>query len=112
MASASIPNYPVINVDVRADGSAHVNVAGRHLDFPAGPVATTRVAVIRYAVDVAIALGRPVRMTSTGRDGTWKLAVHPNGSVSDLTEASSKREQGSAARTSAVAFDPRMTDRS
>ena len=94
MASAPIPSYPVIHVDVRADGSAHVNVAGRHIDYPAGPIVDTRAAVIRYAVEMARTLGRPVRMTTTDPAGTFELAAHTDGTVSDLTtEAKSKRRR-------------------
>ena len=90
MPSIPIPNYPVIMVDVRADGSAHLNVAGRHVDYPAGDVAETRTAVIAYAADLARSMNRPVRMTTSGPDGTWKLAVHPNGTVTDLAAEGAK----------------------
>ena len=90
MPSIPIPNYPVIMVDVRADGSAHVNVAGRHVDYPAGDVTETRAAVIAYAADLARSMNRPVRMTTSGPDGTWKLAVHPNGTVTDLAAEGAK----------------------
>jgi len=90
MPSLPIPNYPVIMVDVRADGSAHVNVAGRHVDYPAGDVTETRTAVIAYAADLARSLNRPVRMTTSGPDSIWKLAVHPNGTVTDLTVENAK----------------------
>lgn len=90
MPSIPIPNYPVIMVDVRADGSAHLNVAGRHVDYPAGDVTETRTAVIAYAADLARSMNRPVRMTTSGPDGTWKLAVRPNGTVTDLAAESAK----------------------
>ena len=107
MPSLPIPNYPVIMVDVRADGSAHVNVAGRHVDYPAGDVTETRTAVIAYAADLARSMNRPVRMTTSGPDSTWKLAVHPNGTVTDLAAENAKPtrrprtvlEQPSAAAT-------------
>lgn len=90
MPSTPIPNYPVIMVDVRADGSAHVNVAGRHVDYPAGDIAETRTAVIAYAADLARSMNRPVRMTTSGPDGIWKLAVRPNGTVTDLAAENAK----------------------
>jgi len=90
MPSLPIPNYPVIMVDVRADGSAHLNVAGRHVDYPAGDVTETRTAVIAYAADLARSMNRPVRMTTSGPDSIWKLAVHPNGTVTDLTAENAK----------------------
>ena len=90
MPSIPIPNYPVIMVDVRADGSAHLNVAGRHVDYPAGDVIETRTAVIAYAAGLARSMNRPVRMTTSGPDGTWKLAVHPNRTVTDLAAEGAK----------------------
>jgi hypothetical protein len=77
-------------VDVRADGSAHVNVAGRHVDYPAGDIAETRTAVIAYAADLARSMNRPVRMATSGPDGIWKLAVHPNGTVTDRAAENAK----------------------
>ena len=93
MPAIPIPNYPVIMVDVRADGSAHLNVAGRHVDYPAGDVAETRTAVIAYAAGLARSMNRPVRMTTSGPDGTWKLAVHPNDTVTDLSPDSAKAKR-------------------
>ena len=94
-------------VDVRADGSAHVNVAGSHVEYPTGDETETRTAVIAYAADLARSMNRPVRMTTSGQDSTWKLAVHPNGTVTDLAAENAKPtrrprtvlEQPSAAAT-------------
>jgi pSer/pThr/pTyr-binding forkhead associated (FHA) protein len=90
MTAAPIPNYPVIYVDVRADGSAHVNVAGRHIDYPAGPLADTRAAVTRYAVDMALTLGRAVRINTTEPAGTFRMAAHPDGTLTDLAAVEGK----------------------
>ena len=79
-----IPTYPVIHVNVAADGSAHVNVAGDHRDYPAGPIDTTREQIIGYAVEGAARLGRGVRMTTVDPAGQWRLAVFPSGEVEPL----------------------------
>ncbi len=79
-----IPNYPVVTVTVQLDGSAHLNAAGQHVDYPAGEIEVTRAEVITYAVTVAARLGRGVRMTTTDSDGEWKLGVYPDGKVVDL----------------------------
>jgi len=50
-------------VDVRADGSAHLNVAGRHVDYPAGDVTETRTAVISYAADLARSVVEGIALT-------------------------------------------------
>ena len=109
--TASIPSYPVIHVDVLADGSAHVNVAGRHVSYPAGPLTDTRAAVTRYAVEMALTLGRPVRMTTTDPAGTFRMAAHPDGTLTDLAAVDGKPkrrrrpqlEQTSAPATGAIA---------
>jgi hypothetical protein len=90
MATSNVPSYPVIYVDVHADGSAHLNIAGRHIDYPPAPVGETRTLITQYAVTVAVSLGRPVRMTTSDPDGTFKIAVHPDGTVSELTTAAGK----------------------
>lgn len=93
MVSVPIPSYPVIIVDVHADGSAHVNVAGRHIDYPSAPIPDTRAAVTRYAVELAQTMARPVRMNTTDPQGTWNLAVHPDGTVTDLAPATTKSKR-------------------
>jgi pSer/pThr/pTyr-binding forkhead associated (FHA) protein len=90
MATSNVPSYPVIYVDVNADGSAHLNIAGRHIDYPPAPLGGTRTLITRYAVTIAISLGRPVRMTTSEPAGTFKIAVHPDGTVTELTTAEGK----------------------
>lgn len=89
--AANIPSYPVVDVTVRDDGSAHVNIAGDHFDLPAGDVGETRRAIITHATDLAKQLGRPVRMRATDPTGTWLQAVHLDGTVTDMTPAPSKK---------------------
>ncbi|BDI24233.1 FHA domain-containing protein [Herbiconiux sp. L3-i23] len=88
--SAPVPAYPVVYVDVAPDGSAHVNVAGRHEHFDAATSDVTRRAVTAYATAVAAELHRPLRMQITDPDGKWLVAVHPNGTVTDLAEPAEK----------------------
>lgn len=85
-----IPTFPVVHVTVHPDGSAHVNVAGTHVDYPAADLEVTRAEVIAYAVNVAAGLGRGVRMTTTDPAGQWKLGVYPDGEVVDLEPAPAK----------------------
>ena len=84
--TADIPHFPLITVVVRVDGSAYVYVAGRHVDFPAAPLAATRTAITSYAVDLAQSLARSIRMHTTDPSGTWQMAVHPDGSVTELED--------------------------
>lgn len=91
MSTAPIPAYPIVYVDVASDGSAHVNVAGRHEHFDPAPGDVTRRAVTAYAAAVAAELHRPVRTRITDPDGQWLVAVHPTGTVTDLAEAPRKQ---------------------
>ena len=88
MNDPRIPSYPVVHVTVHRDGSAHVNVAGDHRNYPAGDLQETRAQVTAYAIAVAARLGRGVRMTTSDPDGEWKLGVYPDGEVVDLEEGS------------------------
>lgn len=88
--TVQIPTYPVVHVNLQADGRAHLNVAGKHVDYPPAELEETRAAVIAYAVELAIRLGRAVRMTTTDPDGEWKLGVFPDGEVVDLHPAAAK----------------------
>ncbi|CAN5343512.1 hypothetical protein BH09ACT5_BH09ACT5_24320 [soil metagenome] len=93
-----IPSYPVVHATVRSDGSAHVNVAGRHIDYPAADLDTTRDAVIAYTSGIASRLGRAVRMSTADADGLWTLGVYPDGEVVDLAPpAKEPRRQRAAA---------------
>lgn len=96
MNDPKIPNYPVVHVSVRTDGSAHVNAAGDHQVYPAGDLDVTREQVLAYAVTVAARLGRGVRMTTIDPDGEWKLAVYPDGEVVDLAPAPAKGRAATA----------------
>jgi len=99
MNDPKIPNYPVVHVTVQADGSAHVNAAGDHQNYPPGDVDATRERVLAYAIAVANRLGRGVRMTTVDPDGEWKLGVYPNGEVVDLEPAPVKGRAAAKAST-------------
>jgi hypothetical protein len=100
MNDPRIPSYPVVHVTVHPDGSAHVNVAGDHRNYPAGDIQDTRAQVTAYAIAVAERLGRGVRLTVIDPDGHWKLGVYPDAEVVDLEPASpkSRREPTAASR--------------
>jgi hypothetical protein len=107
MNEPKIPHYPVVHVTVHPDGSAHINVAGNHQNYPAGELDHTRAQVTAYAIAVATRLGRGVRMTTTDPDGEWKLGVYPDGEVVDFapvpakgrgaTKANARRPRSAAA---------------
>jgi len=107
MNDPKIPSYPVVHVTVHPDGSAHVNVAGDHRDYPAGDLEQTRAQVTAYAVAVATRLGRGVRMITTDPHGEWKLGVYPDGEVVDLAPAPARGRP--AARAGSVPRRPGTT---
>lgn len=98
MNDPKIPSYPVVHVTVHPDGSAHVNAAGDHKDYPAGDVDETRERVLIYAIAVATRLGRGIRMTAVDPDGEWKLGVYPDGEVVDLAPLPANRRSSTKAR--------------
>lgn len=102
MTAEPIHSFPLISVQLRPDGSAHLSVSGRHLDYPPADPAETRAAVTLAAVDMAAELGRAVRMTITDLAATWTLAVHLDGTVADLAPVATKRKRRRAAAAPAV----------
>jgi hypothetical protein len=96
-----IPAFPNVIITMQADGSAHMNVAGTHVDYPAGPIQETRDAIVFDVLQVATHLKRPVRMTTTDPDGTeWLLAVRPDGSLVDLTPPQPRKRRAQPQRGS------------
>lgn len=115
MSTAPVPTYPIVYVDVAGDGSAHVNVAGRHKNFGAAGRSTTRQRVTAYAAAVAAELHRPVRMRISDPDGKWLVAVHPDGTVTDLADAPKNRRPRRQALTISTPYaeptpSPRPSD--
>lgn len=108
MSTPPVPPYPVIYVNVAADGSGHLNVAGQHHDYPVGSPECTRRGVTAFATELAGELRRPVRLRITDPQGQWLVAVHPNGSVTDL-EAAAKKPRRARKQSVAVPPSPRPT---
>jgi hypothetical protein len=86
----NVPAYPIVHVTVRADGSAHVNVAGRHVDYLPDNPDETRLRILAYVVEVAKDLGRGVRVRSSEPQGTYELVVTPSGDVQVLEPATAR----------------------
>ncbi|MFL2002066.1 FHA domain-containing protein [Microbacterium sp. A1-JK] len=103
MSTPPVPPYPVIYINVAADGSGHLNVAGQHHDYPVGSPEYTRRGVTAFATELAGELRRPVRMQITDSQGRWLVAVHPNGTVTDLQAPAEKPRR---ARKQSVAVPP------
>lgn len=96
VTTAAVPSFPHARVTMLEDGSAHLNVAGRHADYPPAAPAVTRAAVIADAARIADGLGRAIRMTTVDPDGEWLIAVHPDGSASELSPTGDKFKRARA----------------
>jgi MinD-like ATPase involved in chromosome partitioning or flagellar assembly len=91
MSEQTIPRWPVITATARADGTGEVEFtpSTRH------PLDATDLTGARAAISEEVAsyarekLGRPVRLRVVDPDGTWWLAVHPDGNVSQLEDQES-----------------------
>ncbi len=84
MNRPTVPSFPLVDVIVNDDGSAHLNVAGKHVDYSPALLDETRDKIIRDVAAIATELGRGVQMHSTDPDGSWRLVVFPDGEVQDL----------------------------
>lgn len=83
-----IPQFPVVYGNVYPDGSAHINFAGHDVQLTPANIDDARAQITSYAVAVARdVLRRPVRLTTVDPDGSWALAAHPDGQVTDLAPA-------------------------
>lgn len=88
MTRAPIPHFPVVHGNIYPDGSAHINFAGHDVPLTPADLDEARAQITSYAVAVARdVLHRPVRLTTVDPDGTWILAAHPDGQVTDLAPA-------------------------
>jgi hypothetical protein len=104
-----VPAFPNVIITMQADGSAHMNVAGTHLDYPAGPTQETRDAIVFDVLQVATHLKRPVRMTTTEPDGTeWLVAVCDDGSLVDLTPIQPRKRRSQTTVQPAATPVPRL----
>ena len=81
-----IPRWPKISVTLNADGTGLLTNQGRDHRLNAADIDAARADVIARVVATARSLERPVRLKSTDPDGEWELAVHPDGTVTELDE--------------------------
>lgn len=79
-----IPRWPKISVTLNADGTGLLTNQGRDHRLNAPDIDAARADVIARVVATARSLERPVRLNSTDPDGEWELAVHPDGTVTEL----------------------------
>lgn len=84
MNTGAVQAFPTVVVTMNADGAAHLNVTGTHIDYEPASPDETRAAVIRDVAQIAAHLKRPVRMKIDDPAGSWLVAVAPDGHVTEL----------------------------
>lgn len=87
-SNGPVPAWPRIHAITREDGSAEVTVNGTSHPVGTTSLEAARDAVIDLIAQTATKVGRPVRATASGPEGTFALIVHPDGTVhADQAEA-------------------------
>ncbi len=80
-----IPQFPVVYGNVYPDGSAHINFAATTSSSPRRTSTTPERRSPRTpSRSPATCSAVPVRLTTVDPDGSWILAAHPDGQVTDL----------------------------
>lgn len=69
-------------VDILASGTGSVTIAGRTVPLRGGDVAGARRQALEMLVAAAQQAGAPLLTVSHEPDNTWRLSVHPDGTVS------------------------------
>jgi len=102
------PTFPVVHVTMRPEGAAQVNLAGEHHLFAGSSPEDSREQVIAYATTQAVTLGRGIRMRLVDEDGTFDLAVYPDGAVQRLEQPSPSRRRQPALTAAPAPAAPRV----
>lgn len=98
--STAVPAWPRIEAITREDGSGEVTITGTSHPIATASLEDARAAIISLVAQTATKVARPVRVTTAGPDGRWRLIVHPDATVEadESTEARSSRPGGRAPR--------------
>lgn len=93
-----VPTWPVAAATVHSDGSATLTINGNEREIEAADAAGAREQIRRLVIEeLAIELGRPVRLHTIDPDGSEGLvAVAPDGSVIELSPPRGPRRRATA----------------
>ena len=83
MPKNPVPAWPRIEAHTRADGTGEVTINGTSHPVAASRDGDVIDAVLARVTETAAKIHRPVRMTTSGYDGLWRLIVHPDGHVEE-----------------------------
>jgi hypothetical protein len=78
-----VPNWPRIEAVTRSDGTGEVTINGTSHAVAGDSHRDAIDAILARVTDTASKIGRPVRVTTSGHGGEWKLVVHPDGRVEE-----------------------------
>lgn len=82
-----VPVWPMLVASVNADGTGTLSVNGAERHCAAESLEVLRTGIIARCVAIANRLHRPVRLTVAEPEGTWRLAVRPEGIVQMIDDA-------------------------
>lgn len=99
---STIPTWPRIEARTRPDGTAELTINGTSYPIQTTSPQAARDEIIRRVTDTAAKIRRPVRMATTGPDGSWPIIVHPDGTI----EADASRRTADTGSTSAAPPHP------
>jgi len=78
---STVPTWPRIEALTRPDGTGELTVNGTSHPIQTANAQEARAEIIRRVVDTAAKINRPVRVATTGPDGSWPIIVHPDGTI-------------------------------
>ena len=73
--------WPRAEVSLSSEGHARVNLGGVEMDLSQPSPQEARAAVVAHLSRNAKALGHPISTVITDPVGSWRVAVHPDGTV-------------------------------
>src|SRR4051794_18782580 len=105
---SQIPNWPIAEAVVHADGSATLTIGGTQQAVAGHDPAAARSELVRLVREqLAVELRRPVRLRTVDPDGSeGQLAIAPDGTVSELSARTRPRVAATPAPPTAAPPEP------
>lgn len=93
MEATKALDFPAIEAVTNADGSGEIIVQGTSYPVEGTDEEATRARIVELAAEQAATLGRPVKMTTRGPEGTFSVIVTEDGDVSEDAAAAAPKTQ-------------------
>lgn len=91
-------DFPAIEAITKQDGGGELIVQGTSYPVDGTDEEATRARIVELAAEQAASLGRPVKMTTRGPEGTFHVIVTEDGDVTENKDAP-KTQAAAANRT-------------